>query len=132
MVPGDPRALAIVRSVVLALCSQAGLGELRAGKIEVAVDEAVTNIIEHAYSGESPKPSIRLQFSLSPRRIMIDIIDNGRSFDYDGYAPPTFPDHWNQGNTRGVGIYLIRECMDEVQYEQLTGDRNRMRLIKLI
>ena len=121
-----------MRSLVRELCSQTGLGELKTSKIEVAVDEAVTNIIEHGYSEESRKPSIHLQFSLGRRRIMIDIIDKGKSFDFAGYSPPTFPDHWHKGHTRGVGLYLIQECMDEVHYDQLTNQRNRLRLVKLI
>ena len=58
------------------------------------------------------------------------IIDSGKTFDFSSYRPPTFPDHWDQGHTRGVGLYLIKQCMDEVTYHQLEDRRNKIRLVK--
>jgi anti-sigma regulatory factor (Ser/Thr protein kinase) len=71
-----------------------------------------------------------LQFALCAERFVIDIVDEGEPFDYESYSPPTFPEHWMKGNTRGVGIYLIRQCMDEVSYESIPDRRNRLHLVK--
>ena len=123
-VPGDPRSLALVRSIVTSLAEDAGLAET-----EIAVDEACTNVLEHAYRGLSPAPPIDLVLHVTEDTFSVEIIDHGRSFDFEGYRLPTFPDHWHDGNTRGVGLYLIRNCMDSVTYRR-GKDANRMLLKK--
>jgi len=129
-IPGDPLSLALVRLMIRHLAHQAGFGSDQCSKIELSVDEALTNIIEHAYEDLDPKPAIHLAFDVHPHRFIAEIIDSGKTFDFSSYRPPNFPDHWDQGNTRGVGLYLIRQCMDEVSYHQLEDSRNKIRLVK--
>ena len=112
------------------LAEMAGFTEEDTGKIEIAVDEACTNVIEHAYANMNPKPPIRLEVETLDNRLIVDIVDRGRAFDYDTYVPPKFPDHWNEGHNRGVGLYLIRKCMDDSSYTRLPDQSNRLRLIK--
>jgi serine/threonine-protein kinase RsbW len=131
-VPGDAQSLALIRLLMTHLAEVAGFQEEDIGKIEIAVDEACTNVIEHAYASMTPKPSIRLEVESKPDRLTIDIVDQGKSFDYNSYIPPRFPDHWNEGNNRGVGLYLIRKCMDDSSYTRLPDKSNRLRLIKNI
>ena len=113
-IPGDPLSLSLVRLMIRHLAQQAGFGEDHCSKIELAVDEALTNVIEHAYEGLEPKPTIHLAFDIHPHRFIAEIVDSWRTFDFSSYCPPSFPQHWDQGNTRGVGLYLIKQCMDEV------------------
>ncbi|MBN2561689.1 MAG: ATP-binding protein [Phycisphaerae bacterium] len=131
-VPGEAQSLALVRMVVTSLAEAAGLTPDEIGKVEIAVDEACTNVLEHAYRTLSPPPPVDLCIQAGKRQIVIDIIDQGKTFDFGNYVLPKFPDHWNQGHTRGVGLYLIKECMDAVEYERLPDNRNRMRLTKHI
>jgi serine/threonine-protein kinase RsbW len=133
-VPGDTRSLSLIRNMAGHLALLAGFNDLDASKIEVAVDEACSNILEHGYRDKDPKPSIRLEFHLMPDAFVVEIFDCGAGFDFEAHASPSFPDHWNAGNVRGVGLYLIKECMDEVSYDRL-GDcdptpGNRLRLLK--
>ena len=74
--------------------------------------------------------TIHLAFDIHPHRFIAEIVDSGRTFDFSSYCPPSFPQHWDQGNTRGVGLYLIKQCMDEVSYYQLEDRRNKIRLVK--
>lgn len=131
-VPGDTRSLSLVRNMAGHLALLAGFDDLEASKIEIAVDEACSNILEHGYQDESPKPSIRLEFRIMPDAFIVEIYDVGKGFDFEAHASPSFPDHWNAGNLRGVGLYLIKECMDEVSYDRLadTDQGNRLRLLK--
>jgi serine/threonine-protein kinase RsbW len=129
-IPGEPHALSKARSFACEVACQVGFTESEVNKIEIAVDEACSNIMEHGYADLSPKPVIHIQIRIEKRTIMIELIDHGKTFDYDGYAAPTFPDHWEKGNTRGVGLFLIRQCMDKVSYRGSTGASNCLRMVK--
>jgi len=129
-VPGDTHSLSLVRKIVTHLATAAGFPAEEVDKIEIAVDEACTNAMEHAYREISPKPPVRLDIRASSREFVVDVIDEGKPFDFDAYQPPQFPDHWNAGNTRGVGVYLIKQCMDETRYDRLPDAGNRLRLVK--
>ncbi len=129
-VPGEAQSLSLIRMLTIHLAELAGFHEEDAGKIEIAVDEACTNVIEHAFEALVPKPPIYLEVELSGRGLQMDILDQGRSFDFDAYVPPVFPDHWTEESDQGVGLYLIRRCMDEAVYTQQSDGRNRLRLVK--
>lgn len=129
-VPGETHSLALVRKIVTHLASDAGFPEEEVDKIEIAVDEACTNAMEHAYRSMSPKPHVQVRIESRDDVFIVDIIDQGAKFDYASYVPPKFPDHWDSGHTRGVGLYLIHQCVDETLYETLPDNANRLRLVK--
>ena len=116
-IPGESRFLFLVRTVVTALARAAQLAEDEVDKIEIAVDEACTNVLDHAYRKTHPKPPIDLEIRVSDSQFIVDVIDRGSPFDFKAYVPPRFPDHWMEGQTRGVGLYLIKQCMDEISYD---------------
>jgi serine/threonine-protein kinase RsbW len=128
-IPGDARYLALVRQVISVLAAGAGFPDEEVAKIEISVDEACTNVLDHAYRHSSPKPPIEVEIRFAPGQLVVDVIDQGKTFDFGAYVPPKLPDHWMNGQTRGVGLYLIRKCMDEMSYEQ-AGPVNRLRLVK--
>jgi serine/threonine-protein kinase RsbW len=131
-VPGEVRFLALIRSVITMLARTAGFPDMDVDKIELAVDEACSNVMEHAYRQACPKPAVELEVRWEPGRFVVDIVDQGTPFDFSNYVPPKFPDHWLGGRTRGAGLFLIRSCMDETQYESEPGRANRLRLVKLL
>lgn len=93
--------------------------------IELAVHEACSNIIEHAYAGLPGR--IRLLFTLleEPHKIVIELFDNGRSFDFLAAPVPDL----NEPQIRGYGLFLIQELMDKVEY-CAKSDGNHWRMIK--
>lgn len=130
LLPGNPASLAIIRWVVTRLATAAGLTKEAVDHVEVAVDEACTNVLDHAYQAMDPKPPLRMAITTSDVAFTVDILDRGKTFDYGSYTEPEFPDHWLEGHERGLGLYLIHQFVDDVQYETLPGHQNRMRLIK--
>ena len=133
IVPGDPKSLSLIRMVVTAIAREAGLSEDQVGRVEVAVDEACTNVIEHSYQKLSPHPPVEVLVQADSKDFIVDIVDSGPSFDFNNRVRNKFPDHWVHGdNMRGAGLYLMMSLMDSVDYERLPDDRNRMRLIKKI
>ncbi|HOW98683.1 MAG TPA: ATP-binding protein [Kiritimatiellia bacterium] len=129
-VPGEARFLALIRSVTTMLARNAGFPDVDVDKIELAVDEACSNVVEHAYRKASPKPAIELEIRWEPGRFIVDIVDRGIPFDFAKHVTPKFPDHWISGECRGAGLFLIRSCMDETEYESQPGQANRLRLVK--
>jgi len=96
--------------------------------LQLAVDEACTNIVIHGY--ESMEPGmIQLSLEFAPDRLTIEIADQGRSFQPDRIPEPDISLPLEERSLGGMGLYLIHKSVDEVKYEA-RGDRNVMRLIK--
>ena len=83
--------------------------------IELAVGEAVTNIIRHAYDNQ-PGHEIHLSLTIDDTKFRLRIIDFGRKFDPADQPPPDL-DALREG---GYGIYLMKKVMDEVTYDTST------------
>ena len=130
VVPGDTASLAAIRWVVTRIAAAAGWSGQKLDEIELAVDEACSNVLDHAYQDRSPKPPLHLILQPNDGTFTVDVIDEGKKLDLSAYKEPKFPDHWLTGNVRGAGLYIINHCMDEVAYETLDDHRNRMRLVK--
>lgn len=130
IVPGEVTSLSLVRRMLIHLSEMAGFPEEDIGQIEIAVDEACTNVIEHGYRVVQPKPPVRVEVRFNEEKLVVDIVDEGAPFNFEKHIMPVFPDHWDQGHTRGVGLFIIKECMDESSYTQLPDQKNRLRLVK--
>jgi anti-sigma regulatory factor (Ser/Thr protein kinase) len=102
----------------------AGLDETAVFHIELACDEACTNIIEHAYGGED-NGSITISWQVEAGMFVITLKDNGRAFNIDQI--PAAPDTDNIENIKigGLGIHFMRKLMDDVQFstEPPTGNK---------
>jgi len=83
--------------------------------IELAVGEAVTNIIRHAYDNQ-PGHEIHLSLTIDDTKFGLRILDFGRKFDPANQPPPNL-DTPREG---GYGIYLMKQVMDEVIYDTTT------------
>ncbi len=133
IVPGDSKSLSLIRMVITAIAREAGLSQDQVDKVEVAVDEACTNVIEHSYENLTPHPPVEVQVQANGKDFIVDIVDSGPSFDFHNRSRNKFPDHWLRGeNMRGAGLYLMMSLMDSVDYERLPDERNRMRMVKRI
>jgi len=90
----------------------------------LAIDEALTNVIRHAYQGQAGKIDVRVD--VSPEKIEVVMEDRGRKFDPTQVPSPELPRH----KPGGLGVHFIRTIMDHMSYERLEPDVNRLRLIK--
>lgn len=95
------------------------------GQIVLAVDEALTNVIRHAYEDASPGV-MKVVLEDLPDRLEIMIEDRGRKFDPTKLPPPKLP----REKPGGLGIHLIRTIMDELIYDTAFTEGNRLRMIK--
>ena len=138
-VPGKTHYLELIRRVVSGTAHHMGFDEDEAAKIEMAVDEACANVIEHGYGAiddeprVSPYPTdIDLYVIMQADRITITIADHARPFN-PTELPLTDPeDYLAEGRGRGLGVYIMSKFMDEVKHNPLPGGGNELRLVKYL
>jgi serine/threonine-protein kinase RsbW len=118
-----------VREFIGRAARQAGFDEEDVANIVLAVDEACTNIIKHAYQ-YSPNKEIEINIIPSNQSFEIRIYDTGRTFDPTTLRPPNLKEQLRQYRRGGLGVYLMKRLMDEVEYNFQQGKRNEVRLIK--
>ncbi len=96
-----------------------GLDEHKTFDVQLAVDEACTNIIEYGYANEGGMIDIACQ-----RRgdeIIVVIKDRGKPFDPTSVQPPDMNASLEERKAGGLGIYFMKKLMDEVRYEFKEG-----------
>lgn len=135
--PGSGDYLAYIRLVVADLARQIGFHEDEVAKIEMAVDEACSNVVEHAYSTKRAwhwdhSPEIRLDIRDENDRLIIEINDHGQQFDFSNYKSQNIEERIAGMKTGGYGIFIMRKFMDEVQYSSSAETGNTLRLVKYL
>jgi anti-sigma regulatory factor (Ser/Thr protein kinase) len=135
--PSHPRVLSVVRSTVLQFASAVGFTEEECRQLVLAVDEALANVIRHAYDNR-----VDQTIELTCRRLAADNVEpgacanDGIEFLLVDYGRPADPKSLkgrplDEIRPGGLGMHLITSIMDEVKYEPLPG-RNQMRLVKTL
>lgn len=123
--------LSIVRDFVREAALEAGADESAVDKIILAVDEACTNVIKHAYK-YSPEGDINVSVRTDNNRFVIEITDQGIIFDPYGIPEPDIKKYYKERRVGGLGMFLMKKLMDEVNYMNVAGNRNRVRLVKYL
>ena len=122
------RFLAAARAMINNLAQRLGFNEIHCGQISLAVDEALCNIINHGYE-KNPDGRIWLNVWTHDGQIpAIRIVIEDRAKQVD---PNTIKSR-NLEDIRpgGLGVYIIREVMDEVRYEKREGGGMRVTMVK--
>jgi serine/threonine-protein kinase RsbW len=108
-----PENLSLARLALSGVAARTGLPEEAVADLKLAVTEACTNAIEHAYSGDPGANEIIVRFAVDRDALAIEVQDWGVGFDTDVEREPTqeLRDH------AGVGLMLIRSLTDELTIE---------------
>ena len=120
-----------VREFVSSAARDYGFSEEETSKIALAVDEACTNIIRHAYQND-PQREISITVIPERDRLEVSIVDNGKRFDPSVLKPLDLKEHLTHYRRGGLGVYLMKTLMDKVEYNSLGGKKNEVRLTKFI
>ena len=125
----NPIYLSGARDLVTNIAGRVGFDELGCGKLALAIDEALCNIIRHGYDDRTDRPiTVSIGFETGAdgsRSLLVIIEDEGRQVD-----PATIVGRpIEEVRPGGLGVHIIREVMDEVHYEKrdIIGMRVRMR-----
>lgn len=123
--------LSLIREFVAKVGLQAGMSDIDISKIELAVDEACANVIEHAYGHDASK-EVTVSANFDGDSITFEIVDTGRGFDPSQIKQEELESLIAKRKDGGLGMRLIKTLMDEVQYEMIPGLKNELRMTKRI
>lgn len=99
-----------------------------AGRVILAIDEAVTNVIVHGYKSDESK-TIEIDMESDADVVTFSISDTAPEYNPLDYADPDIEKYHESGESSGLGVNIYRRIM-EVRYEQKEGGGNRLILIK--
>lgn len=125
----DFKNLDEIREFVGEVAQRIGFSEKEVYSIQLAADEASTNIIEHAYAGVRDG-KIEIDCSVTDKELKIVMHDNGKPFDPSSVPEPNVKAELSERKIGGLGMYLMRQLMDEVNYESSSEEGNTLTMIK--
>ena len=118
-----------IREFVAQVAREGGFSEKMIYSLQLAADEAASNIIEHAYEGVADA-SLVITCSMRGDEITITMQDRGRPFDPDTVKEPDLKADLSERQIGGLGVYLMRKIMDSVHYESNPGTGNQLTMTK--
>ena len=123
--------LGAVAEFIANAARQSGLNERDTYNVQMAVDEAVTNVIQHAYHGVAAG---RIELSCERRRddLIVEIVDAGKPFDASQVPAPRTRGPLSRRNVGGLGVFFMKKLMDQVEFTSRAGGGNRVRMVKHI
>ena len=127
-VPSNTEHLAMIRDFVNGIGTRAGLSASEVAKLELAVDEACANVIEHAYGPEVTK-EVSVKATIDDETVQIDVVDTGKGFDPGEISQLNLDQLVAERKSGGLGMRLMKTLMDEVHYEVIPGQKNELRMI---
>jgi anti-sigma regulatory factor (Ser/Thr protein kinase) len=127
--PGRYESLAQIGEFIRQKSKEAGLDNLAAYTIETAVDEACSNIIEHAYGGINIG-EIECTCNETDDNLTIILKDSGLPFDPSSIPEPDLNVPLEERDNHGLGLFFMRKWMDEVRFSSLPEGGNIVIMVK--
>jgi anti-sigma regulatory factor (Ser/Thr protein kinase) len=126
--PSDTAFLGVVREVTKKMAEAAGFDASVADGVALAVDEAATNVLEHAYGGAIDR-EVELRFEDRGENLVIEVVDNGAAVDPGAVPRVDLSRYATERRKGGLGVHLMGKIMDGVTFGR-EGGRNVCRLVK--
>ena len=122
-------SLAAIGEFVTHAAEAAGLDARAVYAVQLAVDEACSNIIKHAYGGEG-RGDIECTCIINENGLAVILRDHGRPFDPTSVPEPDLYASIEDRKVRGLGLYFIRQLMDQVRFEFTADSGNVLTMVK--
>ena len=90
-------------------------------QIEIAVEEIYVNIVHYAYNPEVGKATVRCEVTEDPMQVIIQFLDSGVPFDPMAKEDADITLSAEERDIGGLGIFMVKQSMDEVKYEYKDG-----------
>lgn len=127
-IPAKPEYIALGRLALTGLGQARGLDSDTIADLKLALTEAVSNSVRHAYDAVG-EGQVEIRYELRGDRISVEVVDDGAGFDPEE-APSFEGDELSEG---GLGIAIIRTLADDVDIESRPGVRgSRLRFVKML
>jgi len=117
--PASYKYLPVIGACLRALLErEQGLAqrEILAYNVELAIYEACTNIVEHAYDDAKGRLRATVTMLPDPRRLVVDLYDTGTEFDLSTVREPDL----DEPQVQGYGLFLVHQLLDKVVYQRLS------------
>jgi serine/threonine-protein kinase RsbW len=124
-VQSDPKYLSVIRAVTAKVGELSGMSDRAIEDIRLAVDEACSNVIKHAYGGDTTQ-SILIRFRKTEKGFEVLIEDEGVKVQPGSIEGRSLDDI----RPGGLGIHLIRRAFDIFAFDQRKKRGNRLRLVR--
>ena len=118
-----------IRNFVAEVAHEGGFTEKAIYSLQLAADEAASNIIEHAYQGVA-NASLQMTCDMQDDELIITMRDSGKPFDPSNVKQPNLKADLSKRQIGGLGVYLMRKLMDEVRYESNAKTGNLLTMTK--
>jgi serine/threonine-protein kinase RsbW len=119
-VPSRTEFLALIRDVTRHVAQVAGFDGAHADQLALAVDEASTNVIEHAYRGAADR-TIELRFDDRGGALRVEVVDDGEAVDPRAVPKVDLRRYASERRTGGLGMHLMGRIMDSVTFRRSAG-----------
>lgn len=125
--PSQTRFVHMMTTLASTAATMAGFDDKVAGKVAIATDEAVTNVIRHAYKGKASN-KIKLKVKVTKESLILEVLHSGEALKEDDVKLPIMEEYIKNKQVGGLGLFIINKFMDEVDY--LVGEANGCRMTK--
>jgi len=120
-----------ISQFVTQAAKDAGLDDSAVYAVQLAVDEAATNVIEHSYGGDD-KGDIKITCQNISEGFKVIMVDHGRPFTPEPVKKPNLNQPLEDIQPRGLGLYFMHQVMDEVKFEFSPKLGNKVTMIKRV
>jgi serine/threonine-protein kinase RsbW len=128
-IPSQTDNLELIRNFVSGVAKKVGFDANDTNKIELAIDEACTNVIKHAYKHDEHQ-DIDIAIKIDYQKITIIVTDRGDTFRMKDVELPDMKSYLAELRVGGLGIYLMKTLMDEVDYKTDPSGQNKVQMVK--
>ena len=118
-----------IREFVAKVAQEGGFTDKEIYSLQLAADEAASNIIEHAYEGVTDA-SLDVTCDMKSDQIVITMRDKGKPFDPGNVRQPDIKADLSDRQIGGLGVFLMRKLMDDVDYQSNPKTGNLLTMTK--
>ena len=123
-IPAKPEYISLGRLALTGLSRLRPFPDDVLADLKLALTEACTNSVRHAYDGG--EGTVEILYELHADRLVVEVTDSGEGFDHD-VAEPDDPEELTEG---GLGIAIIEALADELEIATPNGGGSRLRFVK--
>jgi serine/threonine-protein kinase RsbW len=126
-IPAKAEYITLGRLALSAIARVRPLSDETLNDLKLALTEACTNSVRHAYSGDRAG-TVEIVYQLEPDRLVVEVVDDGQGFEPGELAGEGNGD-LNEG---GLGIAIIQAVTDEVEIGERESGGSRLRFVKFL
>lgn len=129
--PAEAKYIAIIRLITSRLAKRSGFPEEGVEDIVMATGESCVNVIRHAYKNNNLNfRTINVRFLIYPKKLVLIVKDYGRGFDHQFVQRYIKRADVGTPEKVGLGIFLIKALMDEIEYDSSIDKGTQVRMTK--